>query len=160
MEKPPASPWEQATFPPTGAIPALSLPGDHFISTHCNWNQELPVPQREVTLYQHGHWHPVCHQPLPLSKRRAEKKQELLVKCVSIPYHSFLAGIFLHLRAEMLWLLVTNSSRLVSAGSFSAPVHGAVPGLPTQQSRPTQRVPAQQLPTELPTVYRGDIHLY
>lgn len=49
---------------------------------------------------------------------------------------SSLALMFLHLRAEMLWLLVTTSSRLVFAGSLSAPVHGAVPGLPTQQSRP------------------------
>lgn len=77
-----ASPWKQATFPPTGAIPSLA--GDHFVSTHCNWNQQLPVLQREETLYQHIQRHLVCHKPLPLSKKRAEKKPELLVKCVTI----------------------------------------------------------------------------
>lgn len=88
MEESTASPWEQTIFSPTGAITAPSLGGDHFISTHSNWNQELPVLQREVILYQHIQRHLVCHQPLPLSKRRAEKKQELLVKCVSIRYQS------------------------------------------------------------------------
>lgn len=85
MEEPTASPWEQATLPPTGAIPAPSLAGDHFVSTHCNWNQQLPVLQREETLDQHIQRHLVCHQPLPLSKQRAERRPELLVKCVSIP---------------------------------------------------------------------------
>lgn len=56
----------------------------------------------------------------------------------------------------MLWLLVTNSSRLVFAGSSCARCNASI----AHTAEQTQRVPAEQLPTELPTVYHGDIHLY
>lgn len=62
---------------------ARSLAGNHFIPTHSNGNQQLPVLQREVTFHQHVQWHLVCHQPLPLFKKESREETEQLVERVS-----------------------------------------------------------------------------
>lgn len=152
-----ASPGDQATFPPTGAIPAPSLAGDHFISTHCNGNQEPAVLQGEVTLYQHVQWHLVCHQPLPASKKRAENKQELSVKRVSVRYQSqaFLLCCFCIQELTCSGCLgqTAPASCLQAAPELLSTVQ--CQDCPHSRAEQTQRVPAEQLPTELPPFTMG-----